>query len=219
MVTGPSNFPTDRNRKAVVAAQSWLTEMVEYRERALDVIRRKLTPELQPVKLGDSDAVERLKEKLTKRLKDQERMKAVNEAYRKGTLSELGFTTERIARLEAQIASAHSWEKQPYPAYMLKNNGAEIRRLKKRIDEVAATQADEHKETKVGGIRVVENPELGRIQLYFPSKPDEATREKLKAAGFRWASSEGAWQRHLNSVGRCTAERVLKQIGMEASKL
>jgi hypothetical protein len=33
----------------------------------------------------------------------------------------------------------------------------------------------------------------GFVELRFAAKPSEAVREALKAAGFRWASSEGCW--------------------------
>ena len=38
------------------------------------------------------------------------------------------------------------------------------------------------------------NEEINRVQIIFDDTPDEATRAKLKAHGFRWAPSEGAWQ-------------------------
>ena len=37
-----------------------------------------------------------------------------------------------------------------------------------------------------------------RLQVFFDGKPDEAARDELKANGFRWAPSVGAWQRQLN---------------------
>ena len=64
----------------------------------------------------------------------------------------------------------------------------------------------------VGEIKIVEDPEHARIQLYFPGKPNQATRDKLKSSGFRWAPSEGAWQRQLNNAGRYAAEQVLKAL-------
>jgi hypothetical protein len=48
--------------------------------------------------------------------------------------------------------------------------------------------------------------------MIFPGKPDEHTRRLLKANGFRWSPSQGAWQRHLNEAGRWAAERVMKAI-------
>jgi hypothetical protein len=39
---------------------------------------------------------------------------------------------------------------------------------------------------------------MNRLQLFFDEKPDESKRANLKASGFKWAPSQGAWQRQLN---------------------
>lgn len=62
------------------------------------------------------------------------------------------------------------------------------------------------------GYKLVENAELGRIQFLFDGKPDEATRALLKANGFRWSPSQGAWQRMLNDNGRYAAQKVLDEL-------
>ena len=46
--------------------------------------------------------------------------------------------------------------------------------------------------------RLCRFPLLNRLQVFFDGKPDEAARDELKANGFRWAPSVGAWQRQLN---------------------
>lgn len=42
------------------------------------------------------------------------------------------------------------------------------------------------------------NTEENRLQIFFDHKPEEDVRSELKANGFRWAPSAGAWQRQLN---------------------
>ncbi len=56
--------------------------------------------------------------------------------------------------------------------------------------------------------QVIRNKEDMRLQLMFEGKPDEKTRGILKSNGFRWAPSNMAWQRLLNS----NAEWSLKNI-------
>jgi hypothetical protein len=46
-----------------------------------------------------------------------------------------------------------------------------------------------------GDVVATWNVEANRVQVRFPGKPDDATRAKLRASGFLWAPSEGAWQR------------------------
>ena len=63
--------------------------------------------------------------------------------------------------------------------------------------------------------KVIENTELMRIQIVFDGKPNEAIRNTLKANGFRWAPSQGAWQRQLTSNGKYALRRVIEELGAE----
>lgn len=49
-----------------------------------------------------------------------------------------------------------------------------------------------------------------RVQLRFDGKPDDETRALLKRNGFRWAPSQGVWQRQLNDNGKYAAHRVME---------
>lgn len=94
--------------------------------------------------------------------------------------------------------------------YQLQNNGAEVRRIKARIEQLKANAGREASEQQIGEIKIVENVELNRLQIIFPGKPDAQVRAKLKSAGFRWAPSEGAWQRHLSNAARYWAGEIVK---------
>ena len=52
------------------------------------------------------------------------------------------------------------------------------------------------------------NCEENRVQIIFDGKPDADTRTALKQNGFRWAPSQGAWQRMLNQNGIYAAKQV-----------
>jgi hypothetical protein len=49
-----------------------------------------------------------------------------------------------------------------------------------------------------------------RVKLTFPGKPSDAVRSELKSSGFRWAPSEGVWQRNAGSTATYHAERIAK---------
>lgn len=46
---------------------------------------------------------------------------------------------------------------------------------------------------KLPALRVEFNTECDGIEVYFPSKPSQATRDALKAAGYRWHSIKKCW--------------------------
>lgn len=115
---------------------------------------------------------------------------------------------EREARHAAIKARAHeSWE--------LSNSSANMRRIKLRIEQLQKAATREHKEiTHSSGMRVVQNVEENRIQLFFPGKPDDATRTMLKQRGFRWSPYAGAWQRHLNNAGVYAAQEIMRKLAV-----
>jgi len=163
----------------------------------------------------DPEAVVKLKEKLADMEARQARMKAVNSAFRKGTLAELGISPEGIERIKQEVEKAYSWDKKPHAGWELSNNNANIKRVKQRTEELLRkAETDEEKETEHldGELTIRENPDINRIQLLFKGKPPEDTRTLLKWLGFRWSPYEGAWQRHLNESGRWAAKRVVEQL-------
>ncbi len=100
---------------------------------------------------------------------------------------------------------------EPQPGWVLSNLGANIRRVKQRIEQLQREQATPAAApVQTGACTLVENQGANRVQLVFEGKPDQATRTTLKQWGFRWAPSQGAWQRHLNNAGRAAAQAVVK---------
>ena len=61
--------------------------------------------------------------------------------------------------------------------------------------------------TVPGGEAKVNEAE-NRLQLMFEDKPDADTRQALKSEGFKWAPSQGAWQRQLNQNAIRAAARL-----------
>jgi len=113
-----------------------------------------------------------------------------------------------IARLEVGMSRSCRQSPKPYESFLLSNN-AEIRRLRARIEELEQRQTAPAPEgwTFNGG-KVVMNREENRVQIIFDGKPDADIRTALKQSGFRWAPSQGAWQRMLNQNGIYAAKQV-----------
>ena len=97
-----------------------------------------------------------------------------------------------------------------FPSYSITNNGANIRRVKGQLEKAKQMKVTEDKEYKIGNVRVVENYQENRLQLFFPGKPDENVRTQLKHNGFRWSRFNGCWQSYLK---RWQIERAKEIIG------
>jgi len=170
----------------------------------------------------DPEAIVKLEAKLAECQADQEKMKAANAYYRKKKTMKgyPGLDDSATAALDEKIKNAHSWAQQPYPSYSLTNNNANIRRIEQRIAELKKRDAmlakDSNDENAVPALKgwefdggsVVMNAEANRVQILFDEKPNEELRAELKRNGFKWAPSQDAWQRHLNSNGLYAVKRI-----------
>lgn len=97
-----------------------------------------------------------------------------------------------------------------FPDYKITNNGANIRRIKLRIEQLVKLNSQQTTEKEINGVRVVDNVEENRLQLFFPCKPSEKVRELLNKSGFRWSGYLGCWQRFRSNGANWAAQDVLK---------
>ena len=59
---------------------------------------------------------------------------------------------------------------------------------------------------------MVENTDVMRYQIVFDGKPDSEIRTLLKSNGFKWAPSQGAWQRQITTSGKYAIESVVDKL-------
>jgi len=126
----------------------------------------------------------------------QETMKAVNAYWRStGTcMGAPGLTEMQAQKMDDRIASARvSWERVPFSTYDLTNNNSKIKRLEQGLSEVS--RGFEGWDF-VGGYAEA-NADINRLQLFFDERPNDQQCGALKAHGFKWSPSQGAWQRQL----------------------
>lgn len=82
-----------------------------------------------------------------------------------------------------------------FQLWELSNNNANTRRMKERLVQIEREMQKREStpdEYEIGGVRVVENNEANRLQLFFDEKPEPDVRYRLKSRGFHWALSVGA---------------------------
>ena len=119
-------------------------------------------------------------------------------------LRELGLSDQTIAGLkEPDFAGRRG-----IPSYVLTNNNSNMRRIRERIEALKAATEDRTSSEQHGEVRIVDNVEDNRVQIFFPYKPDKATRQTLKCYGFRWSPTADAWQRHRSSTALYWAKRI-----------
>jgi hypothetical protein len=99
-----------------------------------------------------------------------------------------------------------------FASYLLANNNSNIKRMEGRVEELqAAPTVRQEFFYAENEVQVVVNPAINRTQVLFPGKPPEAVRTALKAHGFRWAPSQGAWQRHISTQAFYWADIIARQ--------
>lgn len=162
----------------------------------------------------DPNAVEKIKAQIVKLEELQETMKAANKLVRKndrGGLAALGFSESRID----QLFTPDFIGRLGFPSYEVTNNGANIRRLKERVKTLESHAHDETTETVIGDCRIVDSVEDNRLQMFFPSKPDDAVRSRLKSNGFRWTPTLGCWQAYRGAYRKQIAEQIANSLVKE----
>lgn len=203
MITGPANFPTRRNQKRQETEHKRRQELVEFRPRALDAIRKKLRPELAPIMSGDSDAIERLEEKIQAEESLQETCKVANKILRAKNQTKEDKILEMVALGLSEKAALAMFEPDCFgnlgvPGYEIRNRNANIRRLKQRLEKIKRAKSIEDKVIEGSEIKVEISHADNRVRIFFPGKPGRDEREEMKKNGFRWTPSLGCWQAYVN---------------------
>lgn len=220
MITGPANFPVERNEKRWQSADNKRDAWLNWRKAYLARLLRQYDPARQDnvISADDPEALAKLRTKLANLEKGQETMKAVNKIIRRD-LPHQETIDEIVALGISELAAAKLlvpdyMQRTGYAQFNLTNNLANIKRLRDRI--AALEQEQERREQVTGeqvinGVRVIENAEENRLQLFFPGKPAAGMIVELKRHGFHWSPKQGCWQRLLNNNARTAARQVLGQ--------
>lgn len=213
LISGSSNFPV-RKKERQVAAWRRNHDFYEYVQGIIGKIEAILYGR-EIIKSDDERAIEKLEEKLEDMKSLQEQMKAVNKALRlKDTeagddaLREMGYSEETIA----EIRKPDCFGNIGYPQFELSNNNANIHRVEKRIESLKAVKERGSSEQEYKTFKVAENTEVMRYQIIFDEKPDADIRTLLKSNGFKWAPSQGAWQRQITANGKWALKRVVEKL-------
>jgi len=229
-IVGPARFPVERNRKRQACADKAFDAVRDHEAAARKAVERRAFPHGAPggpIRASHPDAPALIRAKIEEHRRAHALMKAANAAIRSARGGDVeamiqavvDATGWRESRAREVVCPRGAWMGRGFASYQLSGELAEIKRLETRLATIErnrerGTVSRTHN-TTAGAVTVTENPDAARIQLRFPGKPDDATRDILKRNGFRWAPSEGAWQRHLNNNGRWAAKRVIEALQID----
>lgn len=213
MISGAGNFPVKKKERQV-AAWERNREFYQYVQGILAKIENILYGR-EIIKSDDERAIEKLEEKLEDMKKLQEDMKAANKALRlkdkeagNDQLREMGYSEESIEELRKPDYLGRVG----YPNFQLSNNNANIHRVEERLKRLKAVKERGGSEQEYKTFKVVDNTEAMRYQIIFDGKPDVEIRTLLKSNGFKWAPSQGAWQRQITSNGKWVLKKVVEKL-------
>lgn len=230
-----------RHRAAIKRADNAMRASIEADKRAKELRGKAAAVGSGGISSDDPDAIQKLQAQIDAAKESQEFMKAANKAIRAawkhgvrfdGPAEDIEIAKKALAKAcgrDFSEAEARSMLKPDFCGrigfadYQMSNNLANIKRMEKRIVQLQANAkraeaagGEEKRDVYQGVCEVVENFEENRLQIIFDGKPSAEVRAELKSNGFRWAPSQGAWQRQLNNGARYAAKRFLISQGVEA---
>lgn len=220
MIVGPSRFPVARAQKASQRADKLRADYFEYRERELKRIRAVIAPGTGSavIPAGAADAVERLEERAEANAASVERMKEINKVFREAKKTggyvygirravEIATLAERREILTYSRTTSRP-EPPPFPQFAITNARARAVRDAARAEHVAAQKSQAGAVFHGVGINVQDCPAENRVRVFFPGKPEAATRLQLKRSGFRWTPSLECWQAFRSELALCRAKEI-----------
>lgn len=177
-----------------------------YEEKAITIATSDV------ISSDDPKALEKLKAKLEKLEAWQESMKGVNKILKNSKTTE-SAKIEQLIEFGVPEGQAHKLIAPGFAgrigySYHLTNNNGNMKRIKERISKLESIAQLETTEIIVNNIRIMQNIEANRLQMFFPGKPEEGIRNDLKRSGFRWSPMEGAWQRQISNSAQWEAKRI-----------
>lgn len=191
-----------RHRRALDRIDAGFRKGFALADEAEDCARRAERAERNTsISSDDPDAIAKLHEQIAQVERAQVAAKAANKLLRASAHPPTGDVIRRVAELlgwepertAAWLGTLHSMGRRTLTTT---NGGAEIRRLKARIELLEKRAAAPPKgPEEIGDVRIEETD--NRVRVFFQGKPSEDVRSALKRNGFRWSPTVGAWQSYV----------------------
>lgn len=231
MITGPANFPVKSNARKSEIAHRALEAFLSWKKQAFDRILNKYNQDYQdnrPISSSDSEAVEKLQNKLEALKKVQATMVAANKIIRdkKKTDEDKMFSLIEVGLSEKDVTELMKPDKFGgigFASFELTNNNAKIKQVESRIKELQAIKSTDDKNYTFKDFKVIFDNQEVRIKLEFTGKPPVEVRTIVKKNGYNWSPRNGVWQRKNTPNARYSLTKFLipelqKHYGVEGEK-
>ena len=225
MITGPARFNTARNEKACNSLNKSVAAFREWRERALDSIRKaaeaakpeeqRVEEEWQKVKATIDDTAATICGIDSGTVRGYSRALFVsNLAGRLSTYVNHG----NVEIIDHAIARIREWNgKAKKPVVTERHSIFKFPELTRKVHEKQQERANRgNREVPFESGKVVYNFEEDRLQILFDKIPDTEMRTTLKRNAFKWSPRNQAWQRQL-TVNAVRAAEVALNINLQTA--
>ena len=186
-----------RHRRALECSWNALGKSVEL-ERKADYYAAKAeaAEHNRAIYAEDDDAVENLTARVAALESLQERMKAANRIIKNlkqtqeekiEALCRLGFE-----RRNAEELFVPNFDRSVSADFLRSEQRGQYPAAEKRLESVARLKSTPTKEYTIGEVRIVENTEANRLQVFFPEKPSEEVRKSKPTAAGRRSQRAGS---------------------------
>lgn len=193
MITGPANFPAERNRKAFERERRAWQEFQAWRERYFK--RANRVPTKTPEEEIDDALIRLEKERNAHTLMVEankiHRRKVSDEEKRKAFAEEMELSPELIDKL----MEPDCYGRCGFASCSLTNSNARIKNLEQKVLTMKARIERRDSFEKIefpGGTIDIEND---RVVIRHDEKPPREILDSLKANGFRWSPHWKCWCR------------------------
>ncbi len=225
MVTGGSNFPVERNRKAMVVERKRIADFQDWDKRAQAAIERALTDAMTPEK-RIAEAWGRLQHTM---LSDITTVRQIDMGKMKG-FSRVAFTNSIAGKIERLAENGEVDLVNRALDYLRQQQQGMDKPLFTKANkvwgmaEVAEKNAKAKGERPTGmetvaeyhGAKIVNNHDEDRVQILLAEKSSQELSAALKKEGWHWSPRNKAWQRKTTNAALHSARRIVESAGFKA---
>jgi hypothetical protein len=194
-----------RHRRHIARIDSLMRRCIDEQKQADECERRAAAVGTGGISREDPEAVVKLKAQIEGAEKLRDEMKAANKAFKKSP------TVEAIPehlRAKALANFKFSWCKdRPFPPFEITNLGANIRRMKARVEELSR-EPQKFDDIEGEGFRIWNDADEFRVCVKFEKRASSDVCRTLKTYGFRWSPTRSVWMRQNTASGFYAAKMV-----------